>query len=80
LFGDPNFGCNLKQVFFSQNNSALQFIVKEEISREISTFLPYLRVPMDQMSFTVKNNSLYMTIKVVNILTYETSIYDIELL
>lgn len=80
LSGDPDFGVTLRRYFFEQNNYVLRDILIDEIYTKVSTFMPQLTINRKDISITIERATMYVTIKAINNLDFETNMYNIVLL
>lgn len=80
LFGDPDFGTNLKKLIFDQGDSAIQELVAEDVYITIKLFVPQLLLERSGITFSISDNILYVNIKALNLIDYETNMYSIALL
>lgn len=80
LFGDPYFGTRLMDLFYAQNNSALNDIVVDEIYTAILQFMPQLKLTRKDISITRDALSLFVTIRATNLLDVSTNMYTIKLM
>ena len=80
LFGDPDFGTNLKRLLFNQNNMVLRDIVIDDIYTAIIIFLPQILVERKNITITSDGTTLYANIKAQNMLDYTTNIYNLSLM
>ena len=70
LFGDPNYGTNIKKLIFEQNNSILRDIVIDDIYTSIYNFMPQIKVQRKDIELVSEKNVLYLNIKARNLLDY----------
>lgn len=80
LSGDPDFGVALRKYLFEQNNYVLRDILIDEIYTKVSTFMPQLTINRKDISITIERATMYVTIKAINNLDFETNMYNIVLL
>lgn len=80
LSGDPDYGVALRRYFFDQNNYVLRDILIDEIYTKISTFMPQLTIRRKDITITIERATMYVTIKAINNLDFETNMYNIVLL
>lgn len=79
LFGDPYFGSNLKKLIFNQNNTILRDIVIDDIYTTIVTFIPQVILERKDIKIELKNQTVYVTIKLTNLLDFTTDMFTIQL-
>lgn len=79
LFGDPYFGTSIKKLTFEQNNRVLRDLIIDDIYTAIITFMPQIKVDRRDITVTSDNASVYVNIKVINLLDYTTNLYNINL-
>lgn len=70
LFGDPNYGTNIKKLIFEQNNTILRDIVIDDIYTNIKNFLPQIMVQRKDIELVAEGKILYVNIKYKNLLDY----------
>ena len=80
LFGDPDFGTNLKKLIYDQGDSTLMELVTEDIYVTIKLFVPQLLLERSDITFSIKDNVLFVNIKALNLIDYQTDMYNIALL
>lgn len=80
LFGDPDFGTNLKKLIYDQGDSTLMELVTEDIYVAIKLFVPQLLLERSDITFSIKDNVLFVNIKALNLIDYQTDMYNIALL
>lgn len=80
LFGDPYFGTRLMDLFYAQNNKALNDIVVDEIYTAIIQFMPQLKLTRQDITITRDALSLYVNITATNSLDLSTDMYSIKLM
>lgn len=79
LFGDPYFGTNLKKLTYDQNNQVIRDLVVDDIYSAILTFMPQLIVNRRDIKVTSDKQNVYVEIKVLNMLDFNTDLYNINL-
>lgn len=79
LFGDPYYGTNLRNTFFSQNNVILQDLVIDEIYTAIQEFMPQIVLSRNSIRLFSRDTNLYATIEGMNLIDYTTNLYTIQL-
>ena len=62
LFGDPYFGCTLKQYLFEQSNSIVVDILIDELYSTIVTFMPQVYIRRKDIKVLVSGTTLYAQI------------------
>jgi len=80
LFGDPYFGTRLMELFYAQNNSALNDIVIDEIYTAILQFMPQLKLTRNDIKVSRNGTALFVEIKATNSLDLTTNMYSIKLM
>lgn len=80
LFGDPDFGTNLKKLIYDQGDSTLMELVTEDIYVTIKLFVPQLLLERSDITFSIKDNVLFVNIQALNLIDYQTDMYNIALL
>lgn len=80
LFGDPFFGTNLMNLFYSNNNLALEDLVIDEIYTSILQFMPQLKLTRKDIKIKRDGMSLYAEINAKNVLDLTTNMYSIKLM
>ena len=80
LFGDPDFGTNLKKMTFNQNDSVLADIVVDDIYTAIKLYVPQLVCKQNDITLYSYNNVMYVSIRATNLIDYTTDMYDLALL
>lgn len=79
LFGDPYYGTNLKRLIFDQNNSVLRDVVIDDIYTSIMNFMPQVVCNRNDISITSDGVDVFVTIKCVNRVDFDTNLYTINL-
>lgn len=79
LFGDPYFGCNLKNYIYEQNNIVLQDLIIDDIYVSIKQFMPQIVVERKDIKIISEKDSLYATINCINKLDNQPNMFQIEL-
>ena len=80
MFGDPNFGSNLRRLLFENNNVILQSLVIDDIYSLINTYMPQIRVLRKNITVTSDGNTVKVNIIAQNMLDYGFDEYSINLL
>lgn len=80
LLGDPNFGVNLRQLFYETNNAVLRDLVVDDIYTAINNFMPQLKVLRKDITVTSNLNIVNVRIRAQNILDFNFETYNIKLL
>lgn len=78
-FGDPYFGCRLKQVLFEQSHSIVVDLLIDEIYTTIITFIPQLHVTRKDISLTSDGKDVFANIKTTYKLDNTADLYVINL-
>ena len=79
LFGDPYYGTNLKKLTYDQNNQVIRDLIVDDIYTAILTFMPQLIVNRRDITVTSDKENVYVEIKVLNMLDYNSDLYNINL-
>lgn len=79
LFGDPNYGTNIKKLIFEQNNHILRDIVIDDIQSNIATFLPQIQVQRKDIELVSQGKTLYVNLKVKNMIDYSFENFSLAL-
>ena len=80
LFGDPFFGTNLMDLFYAQNNAALNDIVIDEIYTAIIRFMPQIKLNRNDITVSRDGTKLYVNIRGTNMLDLTPDQYNINLM
>ena len=65
LFGDPNYGLNMKQILWDQAcNPVVVELLKDEIFNAIYSYMPQITVTRDDIDVTVDGNLVNASISV----------------
>lgn len=80
LFGDPYFGTLWRKLLFNQNSDILRDIIIDDILTSIQTFMPQLLVKREDIEVTSDKYTVYIKIKALNLLDYNTDMYMIKLM
>lgn len=62
LFGDPDFGTNLKKFLFDQNSTVLRDLVVEEIYTAIQIFVPQIKTERKNIEIVSDKETLYANV------------------
>ena len=79
LFGDPDFGCNLKRKLFEQNTIVLRDLIIDDIYTTIIAFMPQLSLKRSDITVTSDDIDIFVTINCKNLIDYELDTYTINL-
>lgn len=79
LFGDPYYGTNLKKLTYDQNNQVIRDLVVDDIYTAILTFMPQLIVNRRDIKVTSDKQNVFVEIKALNMLDFNTDLYNINL-
>ena len=79
LFGDPQFGTNLKQFFYEPNNNILRDLLIDEIYSSIISYMPQLQLSRDNIYVTSDGTTVYAEIHCINKLDWQIENYNIAL-
>lgn len=80
LFGDPYYGTNIMETFYSQNHPALNDILIDEIYTSILEFMPQLSLTRDDITITRDGLEVNVNIRAKNMLDESTDMYSIRLM
>lgn len=80
FFGDPYYGTVIKQLIFEPNNYILRDIVIDAIYTVILQFMPQITVRRQDITIVQKGVDIFVTIQAINMLDYQTDMYNINLL
>lgn len=80
LFGDPYFGTLWRKLLFNQNNEILRDIIIDDILTSIQTFMPQLLVKREDIEVNSDKYTVFINIKALNLLDYNTDMYTIKLM
>ena len=80
FFGDPYYGTIIKKLIFDQNNYILRDIVIDAIYTAILQFMPQILVNRKDITIIQQGVDIYVNIKATNMLSYQTNMYNINLL
>ena len=80
LFGDPYYGTKLMELFYAQNNAALNDIVIDEIYTSICQYMPQLKLTRNDIIVSRKGSKLFVSIIATNSLDLSTDMYSIKLM
>lgn len=80
LFGDPEFGIQLRKYYFEQNNYILRDILIDELYTKISTFCPQIYLERKNIEIISSGSTLYARINCKNQQTFENNTYNLVLL
>lgn len=79
LFGDPNYGTNIKKLIFEQNNHILRDIVIDDIQSNIAVFLPQIQVQRKDIELVSQGNTLYVNLRSRNMIDYSFEDFSLAL-
>ena len=79
LFGDPEFGSNLKRRMFDQNTPILVDLVIDDIYSAITSFMPQIVLKRKDITVYGDGVDIYDTIKCLNLIDAEVDTYTINL-
>lgn len=79
LFGDPEFGSNLKRRFFEQDTPILRDLIIDDIYSTIIAFMPQLVIKRSDIIVESDGIDIYATISCKNLIDYELDTYTINL-
>lgn len=80
LFGDPQFGIQLKKFTFNQNNYILRDVLIDEIVSKLSLFCPQLVITRKDVKIIQEGKDLVAHIKAINRANFITNTFDLVLL
>ena len=79
LFGDPYYGTILKKYLFDQNDIVLRDIIIDSIYTAILQFMPQIVIQRKDIIVTSDKEKVFIKIKALNLLDYQTDLYNITL-
>ena len=79
LFGDPYYGTLLKKYLFDQNDVVLRDIIIDSIYTAILQFMPQIVIQRKDIIVTSDKEKVFIKIKALNLLDYQTDLYNITL-
>ena len=79
LFGDPQFGTNLKKFFYEQNNDILRDLLIDELYSAICAYMPQLQLGRDNITVLSDGINIYAEIHCINKLDWQIENYRIAL-
>ena len=79
LFGDPNYGTNIKKLMFEQNNHILRDIIIDDIQSNIAIFLPQIQVQRKDIELVSQGSTLYVNLRVRNMIDYSFEYFSLAL-
>lgn len=79
LLGDPDFGTNLKQLFYEQGSGLLKDIIIDSLYETISMGMPQILLNRKNIQVTTDRQDIYVRIEALNLLDYQTDMYNISL-
>lgn len=79
LFGDPYYGTILKRFIFDQNDLIVKDLIIDAIYSAIITFMPQISIERNNITITSDETDVYASIYCINIIDYETDMYNINL-
>lgn len=80
LFGDPDFGTNLRKMLFNQNDGALADLIVNDIYTAIQMYVPQLVCKQKDIYLYSQNNTMYVSVQATNLIDYTTDMYNLALL
>lgn len=80
LFGDPYYGCVVKQLIYEQNSTILKDIVIDEVYTAIKLFIPQVSVNREDITIKIKNNIVYTIIRCVYLIDGTADLYQLVLM
>lgn len=78
-FGDPMFGCRLKQAIFEQERSLVVDLLIDEIYTTIITFIPQVFLTRKDIELTTDGTDIFATVKYTFVLDNTSDLYTINL-
>lgn len=79
LFGDPYYGTSLKRALFEQSDHIIIDLLIDDIYTSILTFMPQLYLTRNDIQITSDDSDVFVNIKCVNRLDYQTDLFNINL-
>ena len=78
-FGDPLFGCRLKQAIFEQQHSLIIDLLIDEIYTTIITFIPQVYLTRKDIELTSDGTDIFATVNYTFVLDNTSDLYTINL-
>ena len=78
-FGDPLFGCRLKQALFEQEQSLVVDLLIDEIYTTIVTFIPQVYLTRKDIELTTDGTDVFATVHYIFALDNTSDLYTINL-
>ena len=79
LFGDPYYGTSLKNAIYEQSDHIIIDLLIDDIYTSILTFMPQLYLTRNDISITSDKSDIFVNIKCINRLDYQTDLFNINL-
>lgn len=79
LFGDPDFGSDLKRFLYEQNSIVIHDLVREEIYDAILQYVPQVRTTRDNIVIESEGTILYANIKYMYVSDRTPDMFSIQL-
>lgn len=80
LFGDPGYGCGLKQHLFEQNSTILHDLIVDKIYNAIRTYIPQVLCKRTDISLKHNKSDIFISITALNLIDYTINNYTISLM
>ena len=80
LYGDPYFGCNIKNFIYEQNNIVLRDLIIDDIYVSIQQFMPQIYIKREDIKIINDGVNVYAEINCINKLDKQPNTYQIDLL
>lgn len=79
LFGDPDFGTNLKRFLYNQNSRALRDLIIDEIYTAIITYVPQIVTKRENIEVVSDKEKVYVNVKYIYYKDKITDMFTIQL-
>lgn len=79
LFGDPDFGAQLKRILFEQASNIIVDLVIDEIYTALVTYIPQIRITRNDITLATNGTDVFCTVKYVYIIDNTVDLYSINL-
>lgn len=80
LIFDPDFGCNLGNLFFDQNDDIIPELVIDMVYSAVKTFIPQLVVNRKDITISQRKEGVTINIQATNFMTHEIDNYALTIL
>lgn len=79
LFGDPYFGCRLKQYIFEQSNSIIVDLLIDELYTRIKNFIPQVYIDRKMITVWTDDTNLFAKIEYQYMIDGTSDLFTIQL-